>query len=213
MPAEAPDSERMPDMADLIQRRRDAGDSYRDIARRTGEVVDFQTVERWHKRAMRQFPRDPEVFTGFARALDENVEQVVLSMAVQLKVPVRRYSEANMVPGLERLSPDQRHAFRLLVRLVAEDRADPHTQHIVGTGSGKTTNLLLMARDVVDTARPGDTLHIEISPHSLHAAGVTDEQLREVIETAMAEAAHLPEDGEPRRPRRPPGQARSVETP
>lgn len=151
MPEPSADSERMPDLADLIQRRRDAGDSYRDIARHTGGAVDHPTVERWHKRTTDQFPRNAKVFSGFARALDENVEQIVLSMALQLGVPIPRYdTTAGILPaGAERMTYEQRRALRALVRAI-----------------------------------------VEVLPDSLPAKGDVDL------------AAHLPGDGEERRPRK-----------
>lgn len=120
-----PDSEAMPDLADLIQRRRDAGRSYRQIARDSGDLIDAPTVERWHKRTMSQFPRDMDTFVGWARALDENVEQVLLSMASQLGVPVPQYDPAaGILPaGSERLTYEQRRALRALVRSIIDAQA------------------------------------------------------------------------------------------
>ncbi|HVW43301.1 MAG TPA: hypothetical protein VHC18_18325 [Amycolatopsis sp.] len=121
----------MPDLADLIQRRRDAGRSYRAIAHDSGDLLDAPTVERWHKRAMTQFPRDMDTFVGWARALDENVEQVLLSMASQLGVPVPRYDPAaGILPaGAERLTFEQRRALRALVRSIVDvqPREEPVT--------------------------------------------------------------------------------------
>lgn len=117
-----PDSEFMPDLADLIQRRLDAGETIRGLARKSGDRVAHQTFAKWHARDVTQFPREPEVFIGMAAALDENVEQVLLAMASQLGVPLPRYDRAaGILPaGSERLTYEQRRALRSLVRSIVD---------------------------------------------------------------------------------------------
>ncbi len=116
------DSDRMPDLADLIQAKMDEGVSMHELARRTRDRIDHQTISRWRNREMTQCPRDSGVFEAFSDVLGVNVDQVLLSMAVQLGVPVKRPAStaAFLPPDAERLTDDQRRALRMLIKSIVE---------------------------------------------------------------------------------------------
>lgn len=136
------DSDRMPDLAELIQAKLDVGESLRSLARASGDRIDHQTVDRWHRRAVTQFPRSAAVFEGFAAALGVSVDQVVLSMAVQLGAPVRRSMSpaAIQLPGADRLTEEQRRALRMLIKSIVGSQTvtEPRSEYGLAASDPET---------------------------------------------------------------------------
>lgn len=113
------DSDRMPTLSELIAERRDRdGVSIQGMARESGGRLAPQTIDQWVLGEVSQFPRSAVVFEAFADVLYTSVEFVVLAMAAQLGVPVRRVGSDPPVPGVSALTHDQLAALRALVRSI-----------------------------------------------------------------------------------------------
>lgn len=109
----------MPDLATLIERHRDrTGESYEQMARRSGNVLDANGVWKYATRKNRQFPREAETFYALATILRVDVTTVVLAMAASMGIEVRRYGPriAQLLPpDVDSLTPAQE---QLVVDLV-----------------------------------------------------------------------------------------------
>lgn len=108
------------ELARLIAERK--GDrSYDDLARRGG--LTRATVHRLATAPVRSLP-DPETIIGLAAALDVSVDRVAVAALRSAGVPVQdRFSAGDVLEGLDRLTPAQRAAVELVVRVMADPAA------------------------------------------------------------------------------------------
>jgi len=108
------------ELAQLIAERK--GDrSYDDLARRGG--LTRATVHRLATAPVRSLP-DPGTIVSLAAALDLSVDRVAVAVLRSAGVPVSdHFSAGDVLEGLDRLTPAQRAAVELIVRVMADPTA------------------------------------------------------------------------------------------
>lgn len=114
----------VPTIAALITAYRDAtGDSYRDMARRTGDEISQATLQKLGTQPPRGFPKLPRTLELLAAVLDVPVMTVVQGFAAGLGLTVRPQTDVMWLPpGTDRLTAGDRDAIRSVTRALIDAR-------------------------------------------------------------------------------------------
>lgn len=86
----ADDQDDGPDLAALIRAHQErTGESFRAMARRSGDRVHHQSLQGWATGAPRGFPKKQDTFAALADVLETDVTTVLLAFARSLGLDVR----------------------------------------------------------------------------------------------------------------------------
>lgn len=103
---------RQPDLSGLIRAHQErTRESYRAMARRSGDLLHHQSLQGWAAGPPKAFPKKRETFEQLAQVLDTDVTTVVLAFARSLGLDVRSSGPGAarvLPPDAERLTGRQR---------------------------------------------------------------------------------------------------------
>ena len=125
-----------PDLSELIRAHHEqTRESYRSMARRSGDQLHHQSLQGWAAAPPKAFPKKRETFEQLAHVLDTDVTTVVLAFACSLGLDVRAAgpgADRVLPPDAERLTQRQ----RAVLLSVVDVMVNPDAQERDASGRG-----------------------------------------------------------------------------